>query len=320
MGVEKKYYWIKLKDSFIKSDAVDVLMSMSNGAELTMLYIVLCLVTTSSGGKLQRQVGKMIVRYDVEKIRRECKWFTTATIKAGLALYKNLGLMYEDGEGVLCIANYSDLVGTESASAERKRRQRGQERDVERDNERDNERDIERDNVTQGECDIVTVSECENVTNNVTTEIRDKRLEIRDKRLDIRDKRLDYAADAADAAAAECPFSKIREAYHAFCVSFPKISAIEGTRRKAVAARWRACKSLDVFIEVFKKAEESDFLKGRNARNWSADFDWMMVANNFAKIREGRYSDGAKGEKGDYYAEIEAMEFKRRMGGETIDN
>ncbi len=305
MGIEKKYYWIKLKDSFIKSDAVDVLMSMSNGAELTMLYLMLCLVTTSSGGKLQRQVGEMVVNYDVEKIRRECKWFTAATIKAGLALYKKLGLMYEDPGGVLCIANYSDLVGTESASAERMRRKRGKESDAQSDAQcDDDERHIVTPNVTQ------------DVTNNVTTENRDKRLENRDKSLEIRDKRLDYAADAADAAA-ECPFAKIREAYHAFCVSFPKISAIEGTRRKAVAARWRACKSLDVFIDVFKKAEESDFLKGRNTRNWSADFDWMMVAINFAKIREGRYSDGAKGEKGDYYAEIEAMEFKRRMSGEN---
>lgn len=89
----------------------------------------------------------------------------------------------------------------------------------------------------------------------------------------------------------ECPFAKIRELYHKICISFPAIRAIDGNRRKAVAARWRAYKSLDTFEELFSIAEASSFLKGRNDRNWSADFDWMMKPTNFAKILEHKYDD-----------------------------
>ena len=95
---------------------------------------------------------------------------------------------------------------------------------------------------------------------------------------------------------AECPFAKIRDLYHSICISYPTIKAIDGSRRKAVAARWRANRSLDTFEELFKIAEASPFLKGQNDRNWSADFDWMMKPSNFTKILEHRYDDRSAGE------------------------
>ena len=36
-------------------------------------------------------------------------------------------------------------------------------------------------------------------------------------------------------------------------------------------------------------AEESDFLKGKNNRDWSADFDWLMKDANLAKVLDGNY-------------------------------
>lgn len=88
-----------------------------------------------------------------------------------------------------------------------------------------------------------------------------------------------------------CPFVKIKDAYHRICVSFPKIRTIEGKRQKAVAARWRTYKSLDVFEELFEIAEASSFLKGDSNSDWSADFDWMMNATNFSKILEHKYDN-----------------------------
>jgi hypothetical protein len=38
-------------------------------------------------------------------------------------------------------------------------------------------------------------------------------------------------------------------------------------------------------------AEESDFLKGANDRNWVADFDWIMNDTNMAKILDGKYEN-----------------------------
>lgn len=93
---------------------------------------------------------------------------------------------------------------------------------------------------------------------------------------------------------APCPYQKIMELYHLHCPSYPKLRAISGNRKKAVSARWREYPNLQVFRELFMKAEASPFMKGNNDRNWTADFDWMMKASNMAKILEGKYD--TKGE------------------------
>ena len=93
------------------------------------------------------------------------------------------------------------------------------------------------------------------------------------------------------AEAENCPFAKIRYLYHKICISYPKLRSIDGNRKKAIAARWRTYKNLDIFEELFQIAENSSFLKGNNDRNWSADFDWMMKPTNFSKILEHKYDD-----------------------------
>ncbi len=118
---EKRYYWIKLTDRFITSDTVDFLMSQPNGAEYVVLYQMLCLKTVNTGGELARHLGEIIVPYDAKKIQRDCKYFSLDTITVALHLYKQLGLVYESEEGILKIANYDRLIGSEGDSAERVR-------------------------------------------------------------------------------------------------------------------------------------------------------------------------------------------------------
>ncbi len=107
---------------------------------------------------------------------------------------------------------------------------------------------------------------------------------------------IEYSTPQAEAVSVNCPYVKIKELYHSICVSFPKIKDITGNRKKAIAARWRTHKSLEIFQELFTIAESSPFLKGENDRNWSADFDWMMKPTNFSKILEHKYDDRSPGE------------------------
>ena len=51
---------------------------------------------------------------------------------------------------------------------------------------------------------------------------------------------------------------------------------------------------IDDFRTVFTKAQESDFLKGANGRDWSANLDWMIKDANFAKILDGNYDNNDK--------------------------
>ena len=124
MATGKKYYWIKLKDTFMTSDSVDFLMSQPNGANYVVLYQMLCLKTINTGGKLERHIGEIIIPYDEEKIQRDTKWFSVDTIRVALHLYQSLGLVYVDQDGALCLTDHENLVGSETDWKEQKRIQR----------------------------------------------------------------------------------------------------------------------------------------------------------------------------------------------------
>lgn len=124
MATGKRYYWIKLKDSFMSSDEIDYLMSQPDGASHVVLYQMLCLKTINTGGCLVSQIGEMLIPYDAEKIQRECKWFSLATVRVALSVYKQIGLIFESPDGILAISNYSDIVGSETDYSAQKRLQR----------------------------------------------------------------------------------------------------------------------------------------------------------------------------------------------------
>lgn len=122
MAETKRFYWIRLKDKFMTSDTVDFLMSQKNGANYVVLYQMLCLKCINTNGELKRQIGEIIIPYDVHKIQRDCKYFDLDTVIVALGLYKQLGLIYEQANGFLKIADFENLIGSESESAERVRR------------------------------------------------------------------------------------------------------------------------------------------------------------------------------------------------------
>lgn len=80
--------------------------------------------------------------------------------------------------------------------------------------------------------------------------------------------------------------------YHDICKSYPRLSLVSAKRKTAIAARWREHgRNLDTFRELFTIAEASAFLKGKNGRNWTADFNWLMNSENMAKVLEGNYTE-----------------------------
>lgn len=171
MATGKRYYWMKLKDSFMTSETVDFLMSQPNGANYVVLYQMLCLKTINTEGRFERQIGAVLIPYDIEKIQRDTKWFTIDTIRVALKLYMQLELIYTDENGVLVIANHKDLVGSETDWAAKKSRQRLNACNA------PSLPPVDTDGDSGG--DIVPP--------NVPIENRDKREDIRDKSLDTRE-------------------------------------------------------------------------------------------------------------------------------------
>ena len=114
MATGKRYYWIKLKDSFMSSDEIDYLMSQPDGANYVVLYQMLCLKTINTDGCLVSKIGEMLIPYDAEKIQRECKWFPLSTVRLALSVYKQIGLIFENPDGTLSISDYQNMIGSET--------------------------------------------------------------------------------------------------------------------------------------------------------------------------------------------------------------
>ncbi len=85
-------------------------------------------------------------------------------------------------------------------------------------------------------------------------------------------------------------FQTVLDLYHDICVSYPKLRKLSTARQKRINARINNF-TLDDFRLLFEKAEASDFLKGKNDRGWSANFDWMTNENNMLKVLEGNYDN-----------------------------
>ena len=124
MATGKKYYWIKLKTDFMTSDKVDYLMSQPNGAEYIVLYQMLCMKCINTDGLLARKIGEVIIPFNDEKIQRDCKYFKIDTVREAFRLFIQLGMIYKESEdGYFRIADFENMVGSETDWAAQKRNQ-----------------------------------------------------------------------------------------------------------------------------------------------------------------------------------------------------
>ena len=89
------------------------------------------------------------------------------------------------------------------------------------------------------------------------------------------------------------PYEAIKSMYNEICVSFPRCTSLSDARRKSIKARFTSGYTLEDFKALFTKAEASSFLRGKNNRNWSATFDWLIKDTNMAKVLDGNYDEQA---------------------------
>lgn len=119
----KRYYWIKLRTDFFDLPTIDWLQDQEKGCDYIVLYQKLCMLTANNGGELSRKIGEMLIAYDIKKIS-ELTRFDFDTVAVALELYKKIGLIYKNENGMLVIANIDDMVGSETEWAVKKRKQR----------------------------------------------------------------------------------------------------------------------------------------------------------------------------------------------------
>jgi uncharacterized protein YdaU (DUF1376 family) len=101
----------------------------------------------------------------------------------------------------------------------------------------------------------------------------------------------------------DCPYLALVDAYHAALPQCPRVEVLSDQRKRHIQARWRqVCveEKLDSaagqqwFADFFQHVGESKFLTGRTPANnghkpFFANLDWLMSAEKFVHVYEGRY-------------------------------
>lgn len=257
-----RLYWIKLTDGFMGSDTVDYLMSQKNGSDYVLLYQMLCLKTVNQEGILAKKLGEVLVSYSPEKIQRDCKWFSLATIKSALKLYKQLGLIYEKDNEILAISDFGSLIGSQTYGAEKKEKAR---------------QEADKKGTKGGQKGDICPPEIDN-----------KRIRDKDKEKEIKESVGENASTSTATAVTNA--AEVVSLYNSICVSLAPVKKVTSSRVDAVNEILQKS-SIEELEELFRKAEDTPLLKGENKMRWKANFDWLIVEQNAAKVLEGRYTD-----------------------------
>ncbi len=293
MATGKKFYWIKLKKDFMTGDAVDFLMSQRNGAQYVVLYQMLCLMCINTGGRLSRRIGEVIIPFDVDKIQRDCKYFSRDTVSIALGLFKKLGLIYEQDECGLAISDFESLIGSETDYARQKRIQRkgGQIQGQLADNSADNVHDDVQGQSVDNTMDNVhqDVPELSIQSKSIEKEIRDKSTEIRDQSSDTEENTITISNEIV----CQTDVRRIIQSWNGLqnCGIKP-VSKLDSNSKRygSLAARIKQYSVADV-LEAIERIKSSDFLQGKNSNGWTITFDWFVRPNNFPKVLEGNYDN-----------------------------
>lgn len=261
MATGKRYYWMKLKESFMTSDTIDYFMSQPDGANYVVLYQMLCLKTINTDGRLSRQIGEVIIPYDIPKIQRDLKWFSADTIRVALNLYKSVGLIYKDVDGTLVLADHENLVGSETDAAARMRRSRSNQNKV--------------------LCGVTGSEQCANiVTPDIDIDIREREQSLD---LDIRD-----LTDSCESVCRTKDVRRIVESWNALGLGQIVRLSPESKRGGNLRARVNEY-GVQKVLDAIEAIRDSDFLRGQNKDGWIITFDWFVKPNNFVKVLERNY-------------------------------
>lgn len=102
--------------------------------------------------------------------------------------------------------------------------------------------------------------------------------------------------------------NQILELYLEICKSYPTVRTLSEKRKEIIIASLKIY-SLGDFKFVFETAESNDFLKGNNKDEWKASFDWLIQADNMAKVLKGNYDPFKKTQKQNAYNNFHQREY-----------
>ena len=115
MAENKKYYYLKLKDTFFDSEEMKILESMDNGILYQNLYLKICLISLKSNGAL---LFKDIIPYNLDMIATITR-INKDIVRTGLNVFKQLGLITIADNETIYMSDIQTLIGKASTESDR---------------------------------------------------------------------------------------------------------------------------------------------------------------------------------------------------------
>ena len=125
----KKYYWLKLKEDFFEDDTINWIEEQENGKEYCLFYLKLCLKSLKTNGILIRNVGQMLIPYDIKKLA-EITNTPADTVRVAMEVFKNIGLIQILENGEIYMAQLKNMVGSETSKAQLMRNKRARDKEA----------------------------------------------------------------------------------------------------------------------------------------------------------------------------------------------
>ena len=115
MAENKKYYYLKLKDTFFDSEEMKILESMDNGILYQNLYLKICLISLKSNGAL---LFKDMIPYNLDMIATITR-INKDIVRTGLNVFKQLGLITIADNETIYMSDIQTLIGKASTESDR---------------------------------------------------------------------------------------------------------------------------------------------------------------------------------------------------------
>ena len=117
MSDNRKYYYLKLKESYFDDDAIVLLESMQDGMLYSNILLKLYLKSLKYGGTLQLDENIPYTAQMIATLTRH----QIGTVERALAIFQQLGLVEQLDCGLLYMTDIELMIGQSSTEAERKR-------------------------------------------------------------------------------------------------------------------------------------------------------------------------------------------------------
>lgn len=330
MSVNKKYYWLKLKNDFFNNRQIKKLRRIAGGDTYTIIYLKLQLLSIDNGGIIEYKGTEKDIFEQLELEIDE----DIDNIKITMNFLMANDLL-ECVDNDVFLNEVPNLIGSECKSAERVRKYR-------KNKELENQKALQCDNKTL-QCNAPPLQSNTNVTKcNTEIEIeKEKELELdleleRETEIDTKSQsEINQSINQDCTLGKEMPTqlensvnseiknnseqAKIIEEWNSIDDNVPNVTLIRSgsTRQRLLQARINEY-GFDNVLKGIDNVKNSQYLKGY-VKPFRITFDWFIKPNNFPKVLDGNYNDftapKSNDEEFDYikanqYTEEEIKNFK----------